>query len=129
MPAVITAIIAGLTSCGQMEPLPHLGSLTEELRAPARLAIGPDDSVYVTDPLNRHGVRFDALGTLLATYPVPSGPIGVAVHPDGRIFVSLGDEPKIAVYDGEFDFLEYLGEGEPPVAFVGPTDIDIALDT
>ncbi len=125
----ITAVIVGLMSVGQMEPLPHLGSLTEQLRGPARLAVAPDDSVFVSDPLNRHIARFDASGVLADLWPVPSGPIGVGVHPDGRIFVSLRDEPKVAVYDSVFQFVEYLGEDEPLVSFAGPTDIDIAADT
>ena len=122
-------MIIGLMSVGQMEPLGHLGSLTEQLRGPARLAIAPDDSVFVTDPLNRHIARFDATGSLLDTWPVPEVPIGVAVHPDGRIFVSLRDGPNVAIYDSEFSLLGHLGEDDPQVSFVGPTDIDIATDT
>ncbi|UCE60661.1 MAG: 6-bladed beta-propeller [Phycisphaerales bacterium] len=112
-----------------MEPLPYLGSLSAQLRAPARLAVAPDDSILVTDPLNRHVAKFDASGSLMGAWPIPAGPIGVAVHPDGRIFVSLRDEHKVAAYDSSFNFLEYVGEDEPLVAFVGPTDIEIAGDT
>ncbi len=125
----INAVIVGLMSVGQMEPLPHLGSLAEQLRGPARLSIAPDDSVFVSDPLARRIARFDASGILTNTWPVPEGPIGVAVHPDGRLFVSLRDVPKVAVYDRAFSLLGYLGDDEPLVSFVGPTDIDIAADT
>jgi len=116
-------------SIGQLEPLPHLGSLTEQLLSPTRLAVAPDDSIFVSDPLKGHIVRFDASGSVVSILPVSEGPIGVAVHPDGRIFVSLRDEPKVAVYDSALEFLEYLGEDEPLVSFVGPTDIDVATDT
>ena len=125
----IAAVIVGLVFAGQMEPLPHLGSLAERLRGPARLSIAPDDSVLVSDPLARRIVRFDGSGTLTNTWPVPQGPIGVAVHPDGRIFVSLRDEPKVEIYDGAFTLLGNLGDNEPLVSFVSPTDIDIATDT
>lgn len=120
MAIAVVAIAAGVLSVGQMEPLQHIGSLTAELRAPARLAVAADESVLVTDPLGRHIARFDASGTLVDTWPVPEGPIGVAVHPDGRIFVSLRLKAKVAVYDSSMGFLEYLGEDEPLVSFVGP---------
>jgi DNA-binding beta-propeller fold protein YncE len=114
---------------GQAEPLPHLGSLSERLRGPARLAVAPDDSVLVSDPLSLHIVRYNASGALSDVWPVPEGPIGVGAHPDGRFFVSLRDESKVALYDSGFNFLEYLGEDEPLVSFTGPTDIAIARDT
>ncbi len=126
---VSAGVIVGLLSVGQVGMLPHLGSLTEELRGPARLSIAPDDSVFVTDPLSNHIVRFDASGTLVGSWSVQKGPIGVAVHPDGRVFVSLRDEPKVAIYDSTMALLGYLGEGNPLVSFAGPTDIDIASDT
>lgn len=129
MASATIAIVVGALFAGQMEPLPHLGSLTEELRAPARIAVAPDDSVLVTDPRNGHIARFDALGNLLGTWAIPGVPVGVAAHPDGRIFVSLRDETKVAIYDSAFNFLEYLGATDPLVAFVGPTDIDIAADS
>lgn len=129
MASASIAIVVGALVAGQMEPLPHLGSLTAELRAPARLAVTPNDSVLVTDPKKGHIVRFDALGDLTGTWPIPGVPVGVAVHPDGRVFVSLRDEPKVAIYDAAMNFLDYLGADDPMVAFVGPTDIDIADNT
>lgn len=125
----MAAVVLGLMSAAQTEPLPHLGSLTEGLRGPARIAIGLDDSVLITDPLTRRISRFDAAGNLVDTWPVPEGPIGVAVHPDGRIFVSLRDKPDVAIYDSVFNLLGHLAEDDPSVSFAGPTDIDIAADT
>ncbi len=49
--------------------------------------------------------------------------MGVAVHPDGRIFVSRRDDGKVGVYDSGFNFLRFLGEGNPMVNFVKPTDL------
>ena len=121
--------ICGLLSTGHVGSLPHLDSLTERLHGPARLAVAPDGSLYVSDPLRGSIVRFDALGEFSAEWPVAEGPIGVAVHPDGRVFVSLRDEPKVAVYNSAFTFLGHLGNEDPRVSFVGPTDIDIAVDT
>jgi DNA-binding beta-propeller fold protein YncE len=126
---VSVGVIVGLLSVGQVGVLPHLDSLTEALRGPARLALAPDGSVFVTDPLSNHVARFDDTGALTGTWPVPAGPIGVAVHPDGRVFVSLREEPNVAIYDSDMSLLGYLGAGDPLVAFAGPTDIDIASDT
>ncbi len=123
------SLIVGLIAFGPIDPLPHLGSYTEQLRGPARLAVAPDDSIYVSDPLNGHIVRFDALGAIMGTWPIPQRPVGIAVHPDGRVFVSLRDEPKVAIHDTAFNLLGYLGADDPLVTFVGPTDIDIATDT
>jgi len=123
------SLVTGLVAFGQMGPLPHVGSLTDGLRGPARIAIASDNTLFVSDPLNSCVAQFEASGELIATWPIPAVPIGVAVHPDGRIFVSLRDEAKVAVYRETFTFLEYLGENEPGVAFAGPTDIEIAPDS
>ena len=128
MSAIVTVVVC-LISVGQVEPLPHLGSWTQELRAPARIAVTPDDSILVTDPQSRQIVRFDSWGSVTDLYLVPDRPIGVAVHRDGRVFVSLGDVPKVAIYDATFNRIAYLGEDEPLVSFSGPTDIEIAADT
>jgi hypothetical protein len=106
-----------------------LGSLTDQLDSPARLAVAANGTVLVTDPFKNQIVRFDAAGQTLGTWSVPQGPIGIAAHPDGRYFVSLRDLGKVAIYDSGFVFQSYLGEGDPQVTFVRPTDIDVATDT
>ena len=74
-----TAAIAG-----QIDPLTHLGSLTEGLRSPARVAAAPDGTVLVADAFHNHIVHFGAGGAVMATWPVSEGPIGIAAHPDRR---------------------------------------------
>ncbi len=125
----VAAVLIGLIAVGQTKTLPHLGTLSEQLRAPAHVAVALDNSVLVSDPLSGHVARFDDSGALLGTWPVPKGPIGVAVHPDGRIFVSLRDEAAVAIYNEQFELLQYLGGNDPQIAFAGPTTIDIAADT
>jgi DNA-binding beta-propeller fold protein YncE len=113
----------------RLEPLNHLGTLSDELRSPARIAVAADGTVCVTDPFRNHIVRFDSSGNLLGTWPVSEGPIGIALHADGRIFVSLRDEAAVGIYiddAGTFTRVGDLdGNGNPLVTFVRPTDMDI----
>jgi len=126
------ALTIGLLSVTQLGPLTHVGSLTDNLRTPGRVAVAPDGTVLVTDPFYNHIARFDDLGTPLGTWPVPEGPIGIAAHSDGRYFVSLRDLPKVGIYEVVSSVLTrtgFLGEGNPPATFVGPTDIDVQAGT
>ncbi len=129
----ITMVVTLIPSlCLLLDPLVHLDSWTEGLHSPARIALTADGTVYVTDPFFNHIARYDSEGTLLSTWSVPEGPIGIAVHPsNGNYYVSLRDEGKVGIYtyDGDaetFTRTGFLGEGEPMVAFVRPTDLDIA---
>ena len=124
------ALLIGLMVLGPQEPLTHVGSLTESLRSPARVATTPGGTVLVSDTFSNHIARFDVDGTFLGVWPVPAGPIGIAAHPtNGNYYVSLRDEGQVAIYDSAFTFTGYLGDGDPPVTFVRPTDIEIAEDT
>lgn len=115
-------LVLGLALYG-INPLQHVGSLTDPLHSPARLSIAADGTVFVTDPDLNLIARYNSAGALLGMWAVPEGPIGVAVHPDGRIFVSRRDDAQVGVYAADFTFLEFLGEGA--VTFVMPTDIDV----
>ena len=119
------ALLMGFVAQGELEPLPHMGTLSEGLRAPARLALSEDGSVYVTDPFLGHVAQFDASGGLVAAHAVAGGPVGLAIHPDGRFFVSLAEEPRVAIFDAAWALTGYLGEEDESFAFLAPTDIDI----
>ena len=122
-------MVCGLLFAAQTASLPHVQSLSDGLVSPARLAIGPTGAVWVTDPTACRVVRFDAAGAHTGSWPVPAGPIGIAQHPDGRVFVSLRDEPGVAIFDTDFQWIGSLGAGDPAVTFERPTDVDIATDT
>ncbi len=125
-----TLIIAvGLVPLGQVAPLSHVGTLSEALHSPARVTVAPDDRVWVTDPANGYVVCYDAAGTLQGTFVVSEVPVGIAAHPDGRFFVSLRDSAAVAVYDATFIRTGLLGDTEPLVSFVRPTDITVAGST
>ncbi|UCC31702.1 MAG: hypothetical protein JSU86_05360, partial [Phycisphaerales bacterium] len=133
--ALVPGLMIGISLAAQVDPLTPAGSLTEELRSPAGVAVAADGTVLVTDTFHNHIARYDAVGTLQGTWAVPEGPVGVAVHPsNGNYYVSLRDEGKVGIYVYDdvaetFTRTGFLGDGIPEVSFVGPTDIDIASDT
>ncbi len=119
------AIAISLSSVAQIGPITHRMTLSAGLDSPARIAVTAAE-ILVTDP--RSGVirRFDTSGSPLSVWIESGGPVGVAVHADGRIFVSRRDA-KVAVYDSTFTFLQFLGDGV--VAFVQPTDLAVDPDS
>lgn len=119
-------VVIGFMVVGQLNPLTHRMTVSEGLDNPARIALTGSE-VLVADPRAGLIARFDGNGTLLGTWPEPAGPVGVAVHPDGRIFVSRRDDAKVAVYDAAFTFQQFLGNGT--VTFREPTDLAIDPST
>lgn len=116
-------VLVGLAHLGDVGPLAYQGELSTLLRSPARVAIAPDDTILVTDPFRNEVIRFNPDTTVAGGWSVPDGPIGIAVHPDGRFFVSLRDLPKVAIFDASYNPAGFLGVGL--VTFSKPTDIDI----
>ena len=118
-----TVFMLSLLLVAQVDPLTHVGTLTEGLDNPARMAITATE-VLVTDPRANAVQRFALDGTHLGSWSLPAGPVGIAVHPDdGRVFVSRRDDRKVAVYDAALVFQHFLADGV--VDFVEPTDLAV----
>ncbi|MFQ5429741.1 MAG: hypothetical protein ACE5E1_05460, partial [Phycisphaerae bacterium] len=118
-----TAIVAcGLFPLAQLPPLTHVDTWTQGLEHPSRLAVSPSE-VLVADPQVGTITRFDLAGNFLGTWSEPAGPLGVAVHPDGRIFVARRQDAQVAVYDGSFAFQHFISAA--PFGFVRPTDLTV----
>ena len=115
-------VLVGVLAAGQLDPLTHQASLSAGLDNPARVAVTGSE-ILVADPRADAVVRFDLAGAYLGTWSEPAGPVGVAVHPDGRIFVSRRDDAKVGVYDPSFVFQHFLADGV--VSFVEPTDLAV----
>ncbi len=116
-------IIVGLLSVvSQSTYGAHIATWTPSLDNPGRMAISASQ-VLVTEPRSGRIVRFDLNGTLLGEWAEPLRPEGIAIHPDGRIFVSRGADATVGVYDANFDFLHLLSGGS--FSFIKPTDLAI----
>ncbi len=128
-------VVASLVPIAELDPVTHVGSLSEKLTNPAAVTVMPDGTVLVTDLAHNHIARFDGAGASIGAWLIPEGPIDVAVHPaTGDFYISLRDERAVGVYTHETGTdtlvrIGALGEGNPMVTFTKPTDIDIAADT
>ncbi len=113
-------LLAATTALGQAPSVTHTGSFSSGLLYPARLAPDGGGGTFATDPPNGMVVHFDAAGLVVGTYAIAEGPLGVAVHPDGRVIVSREDG-QIGLYDPAFVL---LGTVDPsPYAFGEPNDL------
>ncbi len=91
-----TALLIGLCAVTELDPATHAGSLTDELRNPARITALADGGLLVTDLTRDHIVRFSSAGALIGTWSIPEGPIAVghADDFDGPLFRPLRHNGK-----------------------------------
>ncbi|MCP4251159.1 MAG: hypothetical protein GY778_29325, partial [bacterium] len=109
---------------GQTADLTHVDRFTDGLEYPARLAAVSGGGIYVTDPPNAQIIQLDALGAAVGTFPIPEGPVGIAVHPGGQIFVSRGDD-QVGIYDAAFSLTGTLDVTGSPFVLDGPNDLAV----
>ena len=124
--------------------LGYEGAEAGQFNAPRGIAFAPDGSFYVADSRNHRIQHFDADGEFInmwgefgdATFTeLPGGilnePWGVAVGPDGSVYVSDTWNHRIQKFDADGNFITmwgYYGQGENPDAFWGPRGIDVDAD-
>lgn len=120
---ILAVLATAAVTLAQAPVVNHTGALTP-VAQPARLAPDGGGGIYVTDPPNDMIVQDDGTGVVVGTFPIPEGPLGVAVLPDGRVFVSRGDG-EIGLYDAGFNPLGTVN----PLAFTLDTPNDLAVDT
>ncbi len=116
--ALVMAVASA--SVGQTSSLTPLDSYSTGMTAPGRLAATAGGGVYVADQQGSALLEYDDVGTLVGTFVLVADPIGVAVHPDGRVFVSRADG-VVAVYDATF--LELAVVDATPFSLVAPNDL------
>jgi predicted membrane-bound mannosyltransferase/DNA-binding beta-propeller fold protein YncE len=94
-------------------------------RGPRDAAVGPDGSVYVVDWGNSRIQKFDPAGNLLLAWGAPSDPNqavaapgtfkepwGVAVGPDGSVYVADTWNHRIQKFDADGVFITMWGHAE-----------------
>ncbi|RME40236.1 MAG: hypothetical protein D6788_03770, partial [Planctomycetota bacterium] len=123
----LTAAAIAVLIPAQTANLTYVDTWTAGAAYPARVAPIPSGGggggggvLYVTDPPNEAVVEYDATGAVVGTYVIPEGPVGIAVHDDGRVFVSRQDN-QVGVYDATFTLLATVDP--TPLAFEGPNDL------
>ncbi len=121
-----------------------IGTEPGQFQKPHGIAIAPDGSIYIADSNNHRIQHLDAQGNVLYVWgsfadvskgPAPGGtfyePWGIAVAPDGSVYVADTWNHRIQKFTPEGEFITmwgYFGQGEAPDALWGPRDVVVALD-
>ncbi len=117
------------------------GDQPGQFSAPRGLAVSPDGTLYVADSRNHRIQRFSAGGDFMQAWggfgdqtqgSVPGGlfnePWGVAVGPDGSVFVTDTWNHRIQKFNANGEFISmwgYFGQGENLNALWGPRGIAV----
>ncbi len=115
------------------------GAEPGQFQRPRGIAIAPDGTLYVADTdnhriqhLDQDGNQLHVWGSFadLAQGAAPGGtfyePWGIAVAPDGSVYVTDTWNHRIQKFSPEGEFLTmwgYFGQAERPEAFWGPRDV------
>ncbi len=113
----------------------------EAFRSPRGLAIAPDGTLYVTDTEAHQVIHLSAEGEILQRWgsfadilagEAPAGtfnqPWGVAVGPDGNVYVADTWNHRIQKFTADGQFITMwgvFGQAEKPEAFWGPRDVAV----
>ncbi len=129
---VAVAIFSG---CERPSQLPEgvvgtfgsMGLAPGQFAYPRAITEAPSGDVLVVDKAGRVQ-RFDATGHYLSEWVMPETaqgkPVGLAVHPDGRIFVADTHYHRVCIFDSDGHLLDTFGhEGTGDGAFLLPTDV------
>jgi DNA-binding beta-propeller fold protein YncE len=82
---------------------------------PLGLTFDVDDNLYVTDlAASQQVLEFDPTGVLVQTFGAEDGlqfPNGVAVDPDGRVYVTDSNNGRLLVYEPDGSLVSKIGRG------------------
>ncbi len=119
--------------------------LSVPMNAPRSLAFAPDGTFYVADSRNHRILHFDPSGNLINQWGTPTGndpnnpnpaappstfnePWGVAVGPDGSVYVADTWNHRIQKFTADGQFVKMwgtFGQGTQPDTFYGPRGIAV----
>jgi uncharacterized protein (TIGR03663 family) len=116
-----------------------LGGSGGQYSGPRGVAVAPNGEIYVADTKNHRLQRFSPSGVLISSWgtfadvaegDAPGGtfnePWGIAIAPDGSVYVADTWNHRIQRFSSEGEFIEmfgYFGQAEAPDAFWGPRDV------
>lgn len=105
----------------------RMGLAPSEFSYPRAITVDPDGRVLVVDKAGRIQ-RFDTDGHYLDEWVMPETrdgkPVGLAVHPDGRIFVADTHYHRVSIFDPNGVAIGSFGrEGSGDGEFLLPTDV------
>ena len=105
------------------------GEAEGDLSSPIGVAVGPGDTLYVTEFHNSRVQKFDTEGKPLGSFPVAQYPGGIAVDNEGRVYVAPLLQGKICVYGPDGALLREWGAvGSGDGQFRDPGGIAVAPD-
>lgn len=104
-----------------------LGLADGQFSYPRAIAAAPDGCIFVVDKSGRVQ-RFSAEGKFEVSWRMPISekgkPVGLKVHPDGRLFVADTHYHRICIFDRDGGWLGSFGtEGRDDGQFELPTDV------
>lgn len=110
-----------------MAVIGQLGLGDGSFRYPRAIATAPDGRFFVVDKAGRVQ-RFSADGVFETKWDMPESaagkPVGLSVHPDGRLFVADTHYHRVTVFDRDGQLLGSFGrEGNGDGEFRLPTDV------
>lgn len=136
--------LTGMQTLAAVRVVGAAGSEPGLFNAPRGIAFAPDGTFYVADSLNHRIQHFDSAGNPLGAFgtfgnieigDAPGGtfnePWGVAVAPDGSIYVADTWNHRIQKFDANGNFVTmwgYWGQDGSPTAFYGPRAVAVGPD-
>lgn len=110
---------AGVDTASQLKTITHGGP---PFNRPTNLAVAGNGDLYVSDGYGNARVhRFDSGGRLLQSWGEPGTgpgqfnlPHGIAVSPDGKVFVADRENDRVQVFSPEGDYLEEWTDVQRP---------------
>lgn len=103
-----------------LKEIGHGGNDVGSLAQPMDLAFAPDGSFYVADWDNSRIARWDANLQATDAWSTPFQPRGVAVDPEGRVYVPDGGRKRVEVYSPSGSLVGDLGATSPTIDLSSP---------
>jgi sugar lactone lactonase YvrE len=126
---------------GSIQLAPTQVITSDQLQSPRQVAVAPDGSLYVANSANNRVVHFSADGQMLQAWgsfadiskgAAPGGTFnqiwGIAVGPDGSVYVSDWWNHRIQKFTADGQFIKmwgHLGDGTDPTTFYGPRGLAV----